>query len=105
MPSAQKFWYEALINGSLDEESAKWPKKIEVESLYKKYIEFVKIIKERHPMPKSEFGKELSKVCQDISRKQITFSSGSRAWCYELPDLEECRKLFEDEIKIKIDWD
>ena len=40
-----------------------------------------------------------------ITKKRSTGDNGKRARCLVIPNLEICRKYFEQEIGHKIDWD
>ncbi len=100
--SAQRFWHEILRRGYIVE-AGEWPNFIKVQELYEQYIEFAKNINVRHRAAVSEFGKELRKVCADVRRKQIALD-GKRQYVFYLPDLDNCRKLFEKNTGIKEKW-
>jgi phage/plasmid-associated DNA primase len=102
MTSTQRFWYEVLRRGYLVE-AGDWPTYIKVQELHAEYIEFAKDHNISYRDAASKFGKELRKVCAKIIRKQITLD-GKRQYVFFLPNLDECRELFENNTRIPGKW-
>ena len=70
---------------------------------YEAYQEYTKENKVRFNLDKAAVGKQLKTFCECTrSRKSI---AGGRGHCYEFPELEECRKQFEKNIDVVIDWE
>ena len=113
MHSVHQFWYECLRDaciGSVGAYSSQtgygcWPDdgdalmEIDCHLLYQIFTQFDELNRNR---PRDNiFGKELKKVCPGIVRKQHT--NGARY--YSIPPLAECRKTFEDFVKMPVNWD
>lgn len=102
----EKFWFERLQAGCLlaDGEDF-WTARVEIDSFYESCIEFSKRIGQRYPPDKSQFGRELKRICPPVKRVRPRRSDGIRQYEYEFPSLDECRMLFEEKINLKIDWE
>ena len=104
MNPVYKFWFEKLRSGRLMESENHWGCLIEKETLYKQYSVFCDTINMRYKKIPSQFGRQLLKICSDISTPYLK-SSNIRKMHYEFPELEKCRDLFEKVVKIKVDWE
>jgi len=104
-PTVQKFWYERLRRGYLTSQQGEWISRVETTILKNQFLEFAEQIKDRHPLDESQFGKELRKLCPQLKRGRVTVQGGRRPWVLDFPDLPTCRKMFEELVKMEIDWD
>lgn len=110
MSPVQKFWFEKLRLGQLQEKDSDWNELIRCEFLYQQYLQFCDQIGVRHKKIDRQFGKELKKLCPKIVRRYLqTTDHGAEnyinKWFYEFPKLEICRNQFENEVKMELDWD
>lgn len=110
MAPIQKFWFEKLRSGRLQGGDFEWGELIQTEVLYNQYLTFCDSIGQRHRKIDKVFGKEIKKLCPEITRRLIqTTDHGAenylQKWHYEFPDLQICRNLFEKAVKIELDWD
>ena len=105
MPTVQIFWYERLRRGQLDSRQSDWGSRVSTSQLHGQYLTFAEERKDRHPLSVSQFGKELKKLCPSVKRKKATVESGKRYYVLEFPDLDTCRQLFEELVKMELDWD
>jgi len=98
MTTVQKFWLDRLNEG-LEIDT------ISVEEMHNEYIKFSREVGERYKLSQSQLGKELRKVCPGLERR-YRGSRYQRGYMYILPDLETCRREFQDAIGIRIpEWD
>ena len=108
MTSFQKFWFERLQAGLIKNFDDGWKQMVETESIYDDFVTYCKDIGERFRIGKSEFGKQLKKLCPGISNKRVVNSHGmskKRVPYYCFPDLKHCREAFESMVKMNIEWD
>ena len=106
MSSVQKFWFDKLKDGTLDQFDDKWKAKVKSENLFNQYLEFAGKIGDRFKLNNVQFGKEIKDLCPEVVRKKLKSEyPNERAWYYCFPKLEECRKTFEERINIPIKWD
>uniref|UniRef100_A0A6M3KI06 NrS-1 polymerase-like helicase domain-containing protein n=2 Tax=viral metagenome TaxID=1070528 RepID=A0A6M3KI06_9ZZZZ len=110
MTPVQKFWFERLRSGMLQNEDRGWTELIQCSVLYTQYLEFCDWIGVRHKKIDRQFGKELKKLCPQIARKYLARTDiGAEnyiyKWFYQFPPLEICRDLFKNEVKTGLDWD
>jgi len=110
MNPIQKFWFEKLRSGQLQDSDAEWSGLIQSEVLYSQYCDFCSMIGVRHRKINIQFGIEIRKLCPEMERKKIkTVDIGADnyvyKWHYELPPLENCRNALEMAAKTEIDWD
>jgi hypothetical protein len=59
---------------------------------------------------KQEFGKKLKRYLPGVTKKRLPSSNGyrekdGRSNHYVFPSLEVCRRDFERDVRMKIDWD
>lgn len=102
MSPVEKFWYEGLRAGQIDENTG-WPLHIQTSELYKKFLEFSKNLGERFHIPGSEFGKKLKDLCEPLDKKRLT-AGVRQVNHYIIPPIEECRKHFEMKVGMQINW-
>ena len=110
MNPVQKFWFEKLRDGRLQDSDSDWNEIILSENLYEQYIEFCKKIGVRHRKISKQFGKEVKDLCPDLERRNIKCMSHDtgncmRKWHYQFPPLEVCRNFFEQKTGYELDWD
>jgi len=106
MSPIEKFWYTRLMEGSLSSDYSEWQESIECKPLYDEYKDFGSAIGERYKLTSSEFGKGLKKLCPSKDKKRRSADhGGGRPYYHVFPPLDECRKHFEDLVRIPIDWE
>ena len=110
MNPVQKFWFEKLRDGRLQDSDSDWNEIILSENLYEQYIEFCKNIGVRHRKISKQFGKEVKDLCPELERRNIKCMSHDaenymRKWHYQFPPLEVCRNFFEQKTGYELDWD
>lgn len=106
MRPVQKFWYELLKEGTLSSLDSEWKGIIPSVDLYNDYIKFAEALGEKNRPSKSQFGKELNKMCPQVKRKKLKAEGANARRYHQLfPSLEECRKTFESIVKMEIDWE
>jgi hypothetical protein len=101
MDTVQKYWYNHLLDARKD----LWLESRKVDEIYEEYTEFV-CSEESHsrPVNKIAFGKSMKEVCPLMEKKRKSQMSGNPN-CYFFPTLAKCRRLFEDKLKMKVEWD
>ena len=105
MPPEQKFWYDRLMTGTLSDDEDEWTGNIETKVFYKDYLEFAKSLGHGYNMPITQFGKAIKTLCLKVDRKKKKCEFGDRRKPhYIFPPLAECRKMFEEIVKTKVDW-
>ena len=109
MTTIQKWWFERLRQGALIESHHDWFGIVSVDDQYQSYITFSETMKDRYPKSPEQLGRELNNMCEGINRKRPrttdSYGKSKREYVREFPDLDECRKQFEQLIKMGIDWD
>ena len=104
MSSVKKFWYERLRAGTLLDDHKEWEVFATTTALHRAYLEFSDDCGERYKLTDSQFGKELRALCPGMRRKYLTISA-KRTWVLTVPNLEFCRRQFENIVKIKKNWE
>jgi hypothetical protein len=84
------------------------------DDLFSAYIHHANIVVgERRHQLMSTFGKEFKKMLPSVKSRQETVpvrnANGEqigtrRAWCHAFPELEDCRRAFEDYIGHELEW-
>jgi hypothetical protein len=92
----EKFWFEVLMEGDLEEEIIK-------SELYGRYLEFAKGINDRHPDTAAVFGRKMKDICPKLKNGRPRVGD-SRKTVYFFPEIEECRQMFQERIRMPIDW-
>jgi len=99
MTSVGKFWFAQLVEGApiVSQEIDQW---------HQDYIDFCNKQQIRYPKLKSQFGKELKKLCPSIRRERSSRKGyGFRPWVYVFESAEICRRQFENVVGMRVDWD
>lgn len=116
LDTAAKFWMERLVDGEiLPGRDYGWPDAVSTEDLYMAYIERCKQWGIQRRDTAAWFGREIRKFMpnEDLPRvrkmiKRIDergFEMNERPWCYELPTLTVCRKLFDKVVGTQTSWE
>ena len=96
------FWYNRLHEGD------SWPTVIVCDQLHAEYLKAASQIGVGRKRGPAEFGKRLAKLVPEMRkvRPAIEVEPGvtKRAWCYELPSLDECRAAFDKLVGQPVDW-
>jgi len=110
MTPVQKFWYEKLRSGQLQNNENGWGEIIPRKAFYHQYLSFCDEIRTRYRMSEGPFSKAIKKLCPGISQKYLTVSMDSggttkRERHHNFPTLDECRNNFEKKVGLEIEWD
>jgi hypothetical protein len=100
----QKWWFECLDKGISSCGRDEWPVRINCEELFLSYLQFSEQQKLRQVLTERELGVSIRRLVPGIKRKKAR-NGKKLVWVYLFPDLETCRKAFEELIKAKINWD
>ncbi|MBN8976334.1 MAG: hypothetical protein J0I08_07640 [Rhizobiales bacterium] len=96
------FWFNRLMEGD------DWPARVVCADLYEEYIKASARIGVGRKRGPAEFGARLLKLAPEIrkSRPVIESEPGitKRAWCYDMPSLNDCRSMFEELLGQPIEW-
>jgi len=105
MSSFERYWYDQLYSGTLGQADANWGE-VFVDDFYEGYLKSAQAMGQRHRLSKSQVGKELRKLCPGVQKvRQRPSPNLYREFIYILPELDDCRKAFEEKVNIKVDWD
>lgn len=107
MQGIDKWWYQCLRAGAIEETEDQWPiKPIPVGDLYKIFRDHVKNSSHRYCPDLSSFAMRLRRIVPKLEHKRITLEGGNnrRARAYLLPTLKSCRKHFEKLLRSEIKW-
>jgi len=114
LPAFEGWWFSKLRNGDLDLESDDWNfgDWVPSEKLYGDYISSLQRVGQHFKMTDAQFWIKMNKIMAKTlnpSRRWATFGSGQyavkkKANGYAIPDLLECRQLFEEAMKQVVDW-
>ena len=91
---------DSRVNFSGDEP---WPKTVTNKQLYADFEIFASRLK-RYIPEQTGFSRQLNKLIEPLEYVRLDLGDG-RERARLLPSLEECRKVFEDLLKMKVDWD
>ncbi len=98
-----KFWFERLRIGRILKHDTGWNERVISELLYDDYKEFAEEVSRAPKLSNTQFGRKLKEVVKlDRVRPDV---DGTRKWCYQFGQLDECRKMFENVVKMNVDWD
>lgn len=103
MTPVEKFWYEKLVAGSLDEKEDEWNRSISRSRLQDQYETFTKNAGVSRRSTATELGMGLRKLCPEMKSYTST-DLGQRVAMYIFPELSECRDAFDKIIKQKHEW-
>jgi hypothetical protein len=118
LESVPRFWYECLFNGEISPgKYLGWPKTnegIATEVLYSAYLERAIKWGDRRRVSDIQFGKELKLMTPPgamervkVSHKVVDsggFTTSVRTWGYRIPDLDACRRAFDEALRIETNW-
>jgi hypothetical protein len=94
MPPVHKWWYDRLMDGAVLSTVSNWPPLIECHLVHENFIEQSSKTGIPRRATETELGTALKKLVPELQKRRPTIG-GVRAWCYELPPLEECRACFD----------
>ena len=112
MTPVQRFWKNCLMKGSnTDVWSEKWDLSVECAGLHKLYCEEAGKLGLRHRANETELGMQLKKLVPSLRKRRewYTISYGRheqkrRHYVWDFPDLDTCRRAFENVMNCKYDW-
>jgi len=81
-----------------------WHPMIQTQKMHSEYIEFANEIGDRYPSIDSIFSRDLKELCPQVRRCRIRLN-GDRMWVLRFPPLNECRKYFEEILRVRIPWE
>ncbi len=113
LDAVTSWWFERLSDGTTTRRSGVWRELIAADILFDDFLHMAEKIGVRRKADRTSFGIKLRKLIPGIKRIQrmvaIDLGDGSTAmrlrWCYELPELEQCRAAFEASAGQSIEWD
>ena len=104
----QKFWFEKLMAGALDNTLDHWNDGVIVaERLQSDYADFTGKAGVKHRGTDTELGVQLRKlvpVGQDIKGRKTFPGSNTRTQIYKFPDLQTCRDYFVKMLNQPVSW-
>jgi hypothetical protein len=106
----ESYWLYRLEKGTIVDDHSHWKRVVIKKKLYDDYLKYCREIS-RHGRPThmSTFFKKLSKLCPEMEtgRLRCCPHNSTQYTVYTLPDLDECRRLFDVVIgaKNKGVWD
>ena len=80
-----------------------WNDSINSGAAYEDYIKHAEKIGERRRASPTEFGITLRKLAPGVKRKHARVR-GKRVYHYLLPTLRDCRRVFEELMRMPITW-
>ena len=101
MDSLHQWWDYSLDVGCIECSMLMvnaWPNNIPISTLYASYQEFARENTGQKWLQKNVFGQRLMKLQPDITRERTTAANGERQYVYYLPNLEKCRKHWENKL-------
>jgi len=104
--TAIKFWFHRLSNGNLKDSDSSWVNysPIPTRDLYSSYVDYCRMLNERYPLISSHFVQKIRSVCPEIHGCRPS-ENGQRIQSLHIPELDVCRKLFENAFNQKVEWD
>lgn len=102
---ARKFWIDRLRDGTLSQRDGEWTGAISAADLHGDYLEFANKLKAGYLLDPQAFGKEIRKICKDVTTGKPTID-GKRSTMYYFPPLDRCRLLYEKLVGMEgqVDW-
>ncbi|WP_045216945.1 DUF5906 domain-containing protein [Desulfonatronovibrio magnus] len=114
MDPVELYWHEKLNDGVLPEKSGnflndeptcnRWIDRVLKSQLEKDYHAFCNKTNVRYKKSKDQLCKELLTICPGLSTTKMR-SGIKRESAFIVPKLDVCRKMFEDMVKMPVDWD
>lgn len=107
MSIAQKYWFESLKRGSLIDsdsyDTLTWGF-VESKKQYNDYLNFSQKLREKFPLSPTAFGMSIQKLCPILIKKRLG-TGIKRKYGKLFPDIDQCRSVFEKQLKMEINWD
>jgi len=103
MNTVQRFWYDRLMEGSLNPLNSYWEGKILCDRFQEIYINTMRQEGQIRKASETQLGIALRKICPKMI-KERKMHNGERPYYYIFPSLEECRKTFDDIMGCKNPW-
>jgi len=103
----QAWWLDVLHDGD-NTGRGMWEKTVLCDELRNHYLNALADIGARsYRLTKKQFGRKLKTLCPDISRTNASTVNerGGRDKIYVFPELDQCRKTFEDKLGMDLLWD
>jgi hypothetical protein len=108
MTPIQRFMYDKLMAGSLEDHSDKWPERISVGQFFELYCNHAGRTGSKNRGGITQFGMEIKKLLPPFEIIKVSMALNNhdkkQVRCYQLPNLEECRKYFDKITRSKHDW-
>jgi hypothetical protein len=113
MNSLHKFWYQTLNDGTLDPNYGFWSGEAPLGVLHIHYSNFCADMNDRYPLTRDQFSREIGKLCKGIRRQRRRLKNDEydgvekdrRITILFFPSLDDCRRQFEDLVRMTISWD
>lgn len=109
-----RYWFERLRDGAIMTRSTTWERFVSSEALYQDFIERCHTWGVYRRPSDTQFIRDLEQVTPDKSFRRVKrsvetmtdagYTQTRRAWCNEVPDLEEARRVFAERVGFTPDW-
>lgn len=104
----ENWWFNRIFSGMVTNETPSWARTITASDLYNDYVRAASQAGIGRKRSDAEFGHKLAKLVPGLNRVRPRESDESgvtrRIWKYELPDLDACRRAFEDLVGQRVAW-
>jgi len=105
MSPVEKFWYEKLQNGALDNTKDDWHDGLIATSTFlADYSVFASGIGAKNRAFEVDFGRQIRKLVPEMEKVRHSVD-GARPYFYEFPTLKECRAHFDKITRTETEWD
>lgn len=105
MGTVHKWWFSRLDAGRILPNDAGWSSYAEGDILYGVFLDFATTIGHGQYRPISaQFVRKLKELCPGMTRTRPRLD-GKQVVGYSFPDLESCRRQFEDAINMPVEWE
>jgi hypothetical protein len=108
--------YQRLMDGAMTRRASQWKSSVPIKTVYNDYNRSAEKIGVRRRQEEVNFALHVRRILPGITRKkhfedvEVENEDGSisfvrrRVWCWEMPDLAECRAAFESAIYQTVEW-
>ncbi|MCK7611979.1 primase-helicase family protein [Roseibium sediminicola] len=106
LDSVDQFIFERLYEGTLLRADDNWQpfNQIVKQTLYEEYLTSADKVGIKRRADLNQFGKSLMKLIPTIREARPRASDGLRPRVYIFPELEDCRRSFEEAVGQAVDW-
>lgn len=110
------WWFQRLCDGTTTHRAGSWKPVVPIVTLFNDYVRTAERVGVKRKAAETEFGIRLRKLIPGLTRRraqeeiEVTGPDGRtetvmrRVWCFNLPDLLECRDAFAGAVGQEINW-